>query len=105
MGLEPTEAFMKHVTMAAVVALNFLAVGVHAQATPSGREVVLRGLKATGADTVLPKHQSIKMTGSLSLPAQGIEAPLTQFRSATNEFKLMITIEGFGEIEQGYAEG
>ncbi len=94
---------MKKLMMATAVVL--VAVSSAAQAQMSGREIVQRALKATGADTVMPKHKNMTMSGTLSIPAAGITAPLTNVRSSDNTFHLVLDIEGFGVIEQGLLEG
>lgn len=98
---------MKRTMVATMVAAGFFAAGAQAQTAaglPSGRAIMERSLRATGADTIMPKHTSMKMTGTLSLPAQGVSAPLENSRSSAGAFHVVITIDGFGEIEQGYAD-
>jgi hypothetical protein len=97
---------MKHLMKATAVAVALLAVGARANAqTPSGAEIVARSLKVSGMDTALKKHTSMKATGTFSLPAMGVEAPILQVKSATNEFRITVEVDGFGTVEQGYADG
>ncbi|MEO5510078.1 MAG: hypothetical protein ABIV28_06065 [Longimicrobiales bacterium] len=95
---------MKKMILATAVALFTVGGAAHAQ-TPSGRDVMLRALKMSGSDTVLAKHKSVTMTGTLSLPAQGVAAPIVNVRSSDNAFHITVDVEGYGVIEQGYAEG
>ena len=98
---------MKKLMMATVFVLGTLAPAAQAQTTaaPSGRDIVLRSQKASGMDTVMSRHKTLTMTGTLSLPAMGVSAPITNYRSADNAFHLTVVVDGFGTVEQGYAEG
>jgi hypothetical protein len=95
---------MKKMILATAVALFTVSGVAHAQ-TPSGRDVVMRALKMSGSDTVLAKHKSMTMAGTLSLPAQGVSAPIVNVRSSDNAFHITVDVEGYGVIEQGFAEG
>jgi hypothetical protein len=91
----------------ATVATMMMTVAAHAQTPnqPSGRDLFIKSLHVTGADTILAKHTNMKMTGTFNLPEQGISAPLENSRSSKGAFHLVIDIPGFGAVEQGYADG
>src|SRR3954462_6509871 len=89
-------------TVAAVVMTT--AAQAQTPAQPSGRDLFIKSLHVTGADTIMPKHKTMKMTGSLSIPDQGVSAPLENVRSAAGAFHLTVTVDGFGTVEQGYAD-
>ncbi len=95
---------MKRVTLATMVALSAFSAAAQAQSL-GGREVVLRAQKMTGSDSVMTKHKTMTMTGTLNLPSQGVSAPVVNMKSADNMFRLTITVDGYGTVEQGYAEG
>lgn len=99
---------MKRTMIATVVAQLFAAATLYAQ-TPanlqSGSELLVKSLHATGADSMMKKHTSMKMTGTLQLPAQGLVAPLENSRSSVGAFYLLINFDGMGTIEQGYSNG
>lgn len=101
---------MKRTMVATVVAQLFAAATLSAQTPapanmPSGRDLLVKSLHATGADSMMTKHTSLKMTGTLSVPAQGVSAPLEISRSSIGAFYMLINIEGMGTIEQGYTNG
>jgi hypothetical protein len=99
---------MKRTMVAIVVAQLATAAALYAQTPanlPSGRDLLIKSLHATGADSMMKKHTSMKMTGTLGLPEQGITAPLENSRSSIGAFYLLINFEGMGTIEQGYTNG
>jgi zinc protease len=72
------------------------------QALPTAREVIDRFVEVTGAKKALTEHSSMTTTGAFSMPAQGMSGKMTIQAKAPNLFLLTITIEGFGEMQQGY---
>jgi uncharacterized protein involved in high-affinity Fe2+ transport len=100
---------MKRTIAAAIVAAGMFTAAAQAQTPanlPSGRDLLMKSLHATGADTVMPKHTSMTMTGTLSIPAAGISGPVVMHKSAAGQFHVQIDIEAAGGvIEQGYADG
>jgi hypothetical protein len=73
-------------------------------AKPTGVAIVARALKVTGADTILRQHGTLKVTGVLTQPALNQSSRITTVKSATGEFRMTIEVEGFGDVEQGYAD-
>jgi hypothetical protein len=98
---------MKRTLAAAIVAAGLMTSGVQAQTAanlPSGRDLLLKSLHATGADTVLPKHTSMTMTGTVA--TQGVSGSIVFHKTSSGQFHAAIDIaEVGGVIEQGYADG
>jgi hypothetical protein len=94
---------MRKLSLATAALLLTMSSAAHAQL--GGRDILARALKASGSDTVLARHKNMTMSGTFSLPAQGVAAPLVIVRASDNTFHLTLDIEGFGTIEQGYSEG
>jgi hypothetical protein len=69
---------------------------------PTAREVVDRYVEAINAREALEDVESIKSTGTFSIPAQGMQGELTMWQKAPDKMLTRITLSGIGEIEQGY---
>lgn len=96
---------MKHIIETTTLALALLAASVPAQPVPSGRTVLLRSLEATGADSVLPKHRSLKMSGTFTTPNSEFSGTVSSAKASTGEFHWVMDVVEYGRIETGYADG
>src|SRR3982751_5428926 len=95
---------MKHYSTLTTIALALLSSSAAAQSLPSGRAVLLRSLAVTGADSVLPKHRSLKMSGSFTSPNQEFGGATSTVRTSAGEFHWVLDMPGYGRIESGYAD-
>jgi hypothetical protein len=93
----------------AVLAVSILSVGVAAAqdagtaiATPTASEIVARHVAAIGGHEAVQRHESQTMTGTLSMPAAGIEGTLSVVAARPDKFLLRIEIPGIGAIRQGF---
>lgn len=84
--------------------LALLAVApAHAQGgRPSGREVVNRFIEAMGGREVVLAQSGRHMTGTFAIPAQGMQGALDVYGQPPNKMLVRVTIEGIGEIRNGY---
>src|SRR5881392_1947690 len=74
-----------------------------AEATlPDARTIVDRHLKAVGGREVILAHKSMHATGTLSVPASGMSGPVQIYGSAPNRVLVKASIEGIGEIVDGF---
>jgi zinc protease len=103
--LRNTTTHVMFLLIAAAAPANAHAQTKSPAALPSGTTVLARSIAATGADTALPRYRTMRITGAVQQPGQDNPSPITTVRSATGEFRMKIEIEGFGTVEQGYADG
>lgn len=78
-----------------------LAVSAAAQDLPSGKEVVRKYIEATGGEAAYKKIKSMRATGKLSVPAQGISGGIEIFQ-ADGKVYVEVEIGGLGKQMQGY---
>lgn len=95
---------MTSLSKLAAVALALVATSAAAQPVPSGRDVLLRALRVTGADSVAPRHRSLKMSGRFASPNMEFGGAITSVRTSTGEFRWVMHVAGYGRIENGYAD-
>jgi len=69
---------------------------------PSGREVVDRYVAAIGGRAAVMKYKSTKVTGTFSVPSQGLNGTLELLTAAPDHFLLRVTLPGVGEIANGF---
>lgn len=78
-------------------------VPAHAQGTlPSGREVVNKFIQAMGGQAVVLAQSGRHMTGTFSIPAQGMSGTLDIYGQPPNKMVARVTITGIGDITSGY---
>jgi hypothetical protein len=68
---------------------------------PDAATIIENYIQATGGRDAYEKHHNMKMTGSFSMPAMGISAPLTTYQQAPNKGYTLIASQAFGTIESG----
>ncbi len=68
----------------------------------TGEEIVERSIEATGGRDARQKMTSTMAKGTLELPDQGVKAPMEFYAKAPNKRFFMTSIEGFGDIKQGF---
>ncbi len=73
-----------------------------AQDTISVDELIEKHVAAVGGRAALEKVTSTVMTGSFELPAMGASGSITIYAKAPNKRMTVISIDGFGEIYQGF---
>lgn len=94
----------QRLTVLAVLSLVLLAlplVAVGEEKLPSAAQVIEDYIEATGGKKAYEKHQNMKITGTFSMPAMGITAPLTSYQAAPNLGYTLIESQAFGTIESG----
>ncbi|GAB5497272.1 MAG: hypothetical protein Phyf2KO_23520 [Phycisphaerales bacterium] len=74
---------------------------VSAESLPDGFEILDRCVDAIGGEKAYRKHKSEKMSGSLSIPAVGVEGTIVVRRQATTKTLVTINLAGLGEVVQG----
>ena len=74
-----------------------------AAALPDGREIVARHIKEIGGREAILAHKSMRVTGTLAVPASGITGPIEIFGAANPDRVLVrTTVPGIGEILEGF---
>jgi len=117
--------FRKNTTMKTKLALTLAGFGLlwltpmqttaqehpdHPQATekqpaenlPSGESILKKSIKASGGAKTLKKHKWMTITGTFSVPSQGMTGDLTIYRAAPSMLLMHMEIAGIGEVKQGY---
>ena len=72
-----------------------------AQDLPKGEEIIAKYIDAIGGREKLESLTSMQMSGSFSMPAQGINAKMNVVSVFPGKFFVTINIPGLGEIKQG----
>jgi hypothetical protein len=73
-----------------------------AAALPSARSIIDRHIAAVGGKAALTKHSSMRLTGTISMPANGISGPLEVFAARPNKTLTKVTLGGFGDVLDGF---
>lgn len=94
-----------HTLLRFALALSVLATGLSAQEQPAGvtpeaRAIVERHLQALGPDD--PSVTSMRATGTLAMPAQGISGTVEVIAARPNKALLKAQIPGIGALESGF---
>ncbi|MCS6918593.1 MAG: hypothetical protein NZM28_02355 [Fimbriimonadales bacterium] len=72
------------------------------QAKPQNAQQVLDRMAQAMGVAQAAKIRAIQMTGTIQYPAQGMQGRYEAFYKAPNKFLFKATIQGIGEIQQGY---
>lgn len=94
-----------HTLLRFALALSVLATGLSAQeqapgVTPDARAIIERHLEALGPDD--PAVTSMRATGTLAMPAQGITGTVEVIAARPNKALLKANIPGIGSLESGF---
>jgi hypothetical protein len=70
---------------------------------PDAREIINKHIAAIGGREAILAHKSMHATGTLSVPASGLNGPIEIF-GATNPTRLVVksTVAGIGDIVEGF---
>lgn len=71
------------------------------QALPSADELIARSITAQGGEAALRAHRAVRMTGTFSMAAQGIQGQMTLWATAEGQMYSRVQIEGIGTMEEG----
>jgi hypothetical protein len=103
--------------LAAVCVVTFAAAPVYAQTPatpkpeqkaadtanlPSARTIIDKHIDAIGGRKALAGHKSARLTGTMSMPANGMTGKLQIQTARPNKSVMKLTIEGVGDIEEGF---
>jgi hypothetical protein len=72
------------------------------EALPDARTIVDRHIKAVGGRDAILAHKSMHATGTLSVPASGINGPVELWGAAPDNVMLKASVPGVGEIVDAY---
>jgi hypothetical protein len=73
-----------------------------AQALPDAKSLMEKHNTAIGGRAALDKYSSMRISGTITIPAQGITGTLEILRAKPNRFVQKLTIPQMGEILQGF---
>lgn len=65
---------------------------------PSAADIVARYVTAIGGREAVLKHQSVRSTGTVEMPAAGISGSMVAVQAAPNRTAVTMTIAGMGDI-------
>jgi hypothetical protein len=99
----PGRALPRALFVAGIAALAVVSpVGLRAQEQlPPARTILDRHVTAIGGKDALLAHSSIRITGTISLPASGISGTLEAFAAKPNKVLARTNIQGIGELLEG----
>lgn len=69
---------------------------------PSARDIINKHIKAVGGRDAILAHKSMHGTGTVSVPASGMNGTIEVFGAAPNLQVIKITMGGIGEITEGF---
>jgi zinc protease len=73
-----------------------------AAALPTVEQIIEKSLQASGGKAAHEKLNSRVAKGQFDIPSMGAGGPFESYAKAPNKVKTVITIDGFGVVEQGY---
>jgi hypothetical protein len=69
---------------------------------PSARSIIDRHVEAVGGRKALAGHKSMKMQGTMNLPANGMSGKIELMAARPNKTVTRVSIPGVGDIEDGF---
>ena len=69
---------------------------------PDAREIINKHIKAVGGRDAILAHKSMHGTGTVSVPASGMNGTIEVFGAAPNLQVIKISMGGIGEITEGF---
>jgi hypothetical protein len=69
---------------------------------PSARAVIDKHLDAIGGRKALAGHKSVRLQGSMNMPANGVSGTLNLMTARPNKTVMRLTIPGVGDVEEGF---
>jgi hypothetical protein len=99
--------FLRVATLAALLFAPFQAQApakpdTAAASLPDARAIIDKYVKTIGGRDAVLAHKSMHGTGTLSVPASGMKGTIEVFGAAPNLQLVKISVEGVGDIEEGY---
>lgn len=102
--------FLRVATIAAVLSVSLYAQAPAKAPTktdtpaalPSARDLINKHIKAIGGRDAILAHKSMHGTGTVSVPASGMNGTIEVFGSAPNLQVIKINMGGIGEIAEGF---
>jgi hypothetical protein len=73
-----------------------------AEALPDAQKVIDRHVEAAGGRQAIKGHSSMRIKGSMTIPANGMSGTLELFVARPNKTVAKTTIAGIGEISEGF---
>ena len=73
----------------------------YAHTLPDGFEILDRCVEAIGGEEAYRRHKSEMMSGTVSIPAMGIDGTIVVRRQASTKTLVTIELAGLGEVTQG----
>ena len=84
-----------------ITALSWAPAALGQDALPDAAQLYARYVDALGGRPALSRHESSYVTGTFSIPAQGIEGTLEVYSAAPTMMRVNVDIPGFGTVRQG----
>jgi hypothetical protein len=69
---------------------------------PPAQAIVDRHIEAVGGRAAIKSHNSVKVSGSISVPANGMSGTLEVFAARPNKTRANMTLAGIGDVVEGY---
>lgn len=75
---------------------------VDAKDLPKAEAIIDKYIEATGGKSAYEKRESLVITSTIEIAAQGIKGKATAYQTKANKSYTAIEFEGIGKIEEGY---
>ena len=87
--------------LATAVALAAFPLAARAQALPAAKDLMARHDAAVGGRAAIEKFSSMHQTGTFSIAAMGLEAPVDIYKAKPNMYLMKVVLGPVGEVMQG----
>lgn len=91
-----------HIAQFTLIAAALSAGSAKAQTLPTAEDLIARHDSLVGGRAALEAHSSMRMIGTFTLAAAGIDAPLELLKRRPNQFVFRAAIPQLGDVAQGY---
>ncbi|HJR60087.1 MAG TPA: hypothetical protein VJ813_11830 [Vicinamibacterales bacterium] len=69
---------------------------------PPAQAIIDRHIEAVGGRAAIKSHNSVKISGSISVPASGMSGTLEAFAARPNKTRSNMTLAGIGDLSEGF---
>src|SRR5688572_10298248 len=69
---------------------------------PPAQTIIDRHIEAVGGRAAIKAHKSVKATGSISVPSNGMSGTIEAYAARPNKTRNNTTLAGIGEMSDGY---
>jgi hypothetical protein len=89
-------------SLVSIALLATIAVSARAQSLPTPQALAARHDSIIGGRAVLEQHNSLRLSGSFSIPAMGMDAPIEILKRRPSQYLMRVQLGPMGEMLSGY---